>query len=412
MRRANVRSLAAAGLAALIFLTALFHVVPAARASDEVRALWVVRTSLTSPEAVASMVDTARAAGFNTLLVQVRGRADAYYREGLEPRATPLVDRPDFDPLALVIEQAHAAGLQVHAWINFNLVAGTGELPASSEHIVYRHPEWLMVPQSLAASLVTLDPKGPEYLGRLSRYARSHSDAIEGVYLSPMASGSIAYTVGVIRDIATRYAVDGVHLDYLRYPNEDFDYSRVALEAFRQDVIQDLGAADQRRYDARRADDPLIYTRAFPERWRRFRMSRLTDLLVRIKETVKAARPDLVVSAAVAPDPDEAAERRLQNWRSWLDRDLIDVVCPMAYATDSATFAAQVGAARVAAGTHPLWAGIGAYRLSSAEVIGNVAAARKLGVGGIVLFSYDSLTGPARAPGYLAALGRAAFTNQ
>ena len=54
-----------------------------------------------------------------------------------------------------------------------------------------------------------------------------------------------------------------------------------------------------------------------------------------------------------------------------------------------------------------MWAGIGAYRLTPAEIAQNVQTARRLGVGGVILFSYDSLTGPARGPDYLAEVGRA-----
>ena len=61
------------------------------------------------------------------------------------------------------------------------------------------------------------------------------------------------------------------------------------------------------------------------------------------------------------------------------------------------------------AGTHPLWAGIGAYRLSPSQIVENVQAARRLGVTGMILFSYDSLTGPTRGPEYLSQVGRAAF---
>jgi hypothetical protein len=81
----------------------------------------------------------------------------------------------------------------------------------------------------------------------------------------------------------------------------------------------------------------------------------------------------------------------------------------MAYTTDATTFIAQVAAARTVAGRHPLWAGIGAFRLSSSQIVDNVQAARRLGVGGVILFSYDSLTGPTRGPEYLAEVGRAAF---
>jgi uncharacterized lipoprotein YddW (UPF0748 family) len=153
----------------------------------------------------------------------------------------------------------------------------------------------------------------------------------------------------------------------------------------------------------------LIYTQAFPERWRAFRSDRLTDLVAKIRDAVKAVKPGVVLSAAVKPDPADAAARHLQEWETWVGRALIDVVCPMAYSVDAAEFTAQIAAARVATGRHPLWAGVGAYRLSARQIVQNVQAARRLGVEGIVLFSYDSLTGPTRGPEYLAEVGRAAF---
>jgi uncharacterized lipoprotein YddW (UPF0748 family) len=383
---------------------------PSAAALEEVRALWVVRTSLTSPAAVEEMVAAARESGFNTLLVQIRGRGDAYYLGGVEPRPAALISQPGFDPLAATVAAAHQAGLAVHAWINVNLVAGT-DLPAARTHIVYRHPEWLMVPRALGEDLAALDPTGPEYLGRLVRHARSQPAEVEGLYLSPVTPGAIDYTKSVVRDIVQRYAVDGVHFDYVRYPNDEFDYSRETLAAFRRSVVPDLPDAERRRYEARADAEPLIYTQAFPERWHGFRTARLTALVAELRETVKSVRADAIVSAAVAPDPVEAVGRRLQDWPGWLAQDLIDVVCPLAYATDVTAFASQLAAARDGAGSHPLWAGIGAYQLSHEQIMESIQTARRLGVGGIILFSYDSLVAPSRGSGYLSQLGKAAFTR-
>jgi uncharacterized lipoprotein YddW (UPF0748 family) len=395
--------------AALVALIAPMH---AQDTASEVRALWVVRTTLTSPAAITAMVAAAKAGGFNTLLVQIRGRGDAYFQHGLEPRPPSLDAQPAFDPLATTIERAHDAGLQVHAWVNVNLVAGANELPSARGHIVYRHPEWLMVPRALAADLAAIDPRSPEYIGRLARYVRGQPNDLEGLYLSPVSAGSAEYTTAVVRDIATRYGVDGIHLDYIRYPREDFDFGRETLTAFRASFGAELGAAERRRYDARAAGgEPLIYTQAFPERWRTFRAARLTALVTALRHTLKTVRPAAMLSVAVVPDAQEAATRRLQDWRHWLDRGLVDVVCPMAYTADAAVFAAQIAAARQVAGVHPLWAGIGAYRLTRDQIVDRVQSARRLGVGGIILFSYDSLADPAHGPGYLAQVGRAAFSS-
>ena len=77
------------------------------------RGLWVVRTTLVHPDSVRAMVRRAADAGFNTLLVQVRGRADSYFSGGIEPRAEALRQRSGFDPLALTLEEAHRRGLEV-----------------------------------------------------------------------------------------------------------------------------------------------------------------------------------------------------------------------------------------------------------------------------------------------------------
>ena len=83
----------------------------------------------------------------------------------------------------------------------------------------------------------------------------------------------------------------------------------------------------------------------------------------------------------------------------------------MAYTPDAQTFAAQIASVRQAAGDQPVWAGIGAYRLSPAQTVDNIEAARRLGASGIVLFSYDTIVQPPLGPDYLTRVSRAAFTR-
>ena len=110
-----------------------------------------------------------------------------------------------------------------------------------------------------------------------------------------------------------------------------------------------------------------------------------------------------MITSAVFPDPQDAFDERMQDWRGWLEARLVDAVAPMAYTQEPARFAEQIAAARDIAGGRAVWAGIGAYRLTPAQTIENIQAARKLGAAGFVLFSYDSLTGPKPpAPDYLA----------
>ena len=410
------RASAAATLVALLYLAVgrpPLTATPAAQ-GDEVRALWVLRTSLTTPASIATLVRTAREHGFNTLLVQVRGRGDAYYRGALEPLAADLRRQPDtFDPLATVIEASRAAGLRVHAWVNINLISSAVDLPVARDHVIYRRPDWLMVPREIAQELATVDPESPAYVGKLARWTRGQPSEVEGLYTSPIVPESAAHVEAIVRDLARRYALDGIHFDYARYPNDRFDYSRSAIAEFRRHVQPRLAAAARRDLAAREQDDLFAYPDALPAEWRDFRQSRMTALVARLSAAIKAERAGMLVTVATAPDLQDAISRRLQDWRGWLAAGLVDAVCPMAYTPEAAKFAEQIAAAREAAGSRAVWAGIGAYRLSPAQTIGNIHAARRLGAAGVVLFSYDSLTNPRQsAPDYLALINRGAFTDR
>jgi uncharacterized lipoprotein YddW (UPF0748 family) len=397
-------------IAALCVVVCMATVTAAIRpAADQTRALWVTRATLANPESIKQMVNAAEAGGFNTLLVQVRGRGDAYYSGSIEPRAVELAARPAFDPLATVIEHARSRGLKVHAWVAVNLVSSSVSLPASREHVVYRAPEWLMVPLDLAAEMKKIDLRSPAYLGRLARWTRAHSTQVEGLYTSPLHPAAQDHTAAVIGEIAAKYAVDGIHLDYVRFPNDEFDYSPSAMAQFKSAVHPVLSERERREAAAREVLDATAYPNLFPERWAEFRRSRLTSLVVKIRSAVQAARPGVLLSAAVLPDAQEAFDRRLQDWRGWIDQSLLDVICPMAYTTEPALFSKQIAAARAYAGSQQVWAGIGAYQLTPSQTLSHIAAARNLGAQGIVLFSYEALAAPPNSADAVSDLGRAAF---
>ena len=208
-----------------------------------------------------------------------------------------------FDGALEMVKEARDRGLRVHAWIEVTLAAAAGELPASRDHVLYQHPEWLMVPRELAPEILKIDARSPAYLGRLTRWVRANTPRVDGVYVSPLAPEATAYLVTAVTAAAQRYAVDGVFLDAMRFPGADFDYSRHAMDIFRAETRPQLSPEERTRLDEVESIDPFGYAEEFPDRWRQFRQSRLTNLMSRVRKAIAAVRPALVVSAGVAPDP-------------------------------------------------------------------------------------------------------------
>ena len=386
-----------------------------ARKSDEVRALWVVRTTLTSPEKIHQMVENASAAGFNTLIVQVRGRGDAYYRSRREPRAIELKDQPpSFDPLATTLVEARRRGLKVHAWLNTSLLASLDTLPADPEHVYNKHPEWLAVPKPVAAELYRLSPQDPRYRQRIVEWSKGNRAELEGIYTGPANPKVREHIYKIWMDVLEQYAVDGLHFDYVRLASPDFDYSRTSLEKFWSWLKPQIANSERRRLSKSLKENPLAATDAHPDRFAEFQRAQITLLVQRIYREVKKRRPQMLVSAAVFANDENAYTRRFQDWRRWLQMGILDVACPMAYSTDTAIFQKQIEVATNTAhgAGRRVWAGIGAYRIPVESTVQKIGVARKLGADGIILFSYDFTirTGPLNPAGdYLEQVRRAAF---
>jgi len=355
----------------------------------EVRALWVVRSTLADPDSARVMVRRAAEAGFNTLIVQVRGRGDAYYRSRWEPPPPALAGRNGYDALGRTIREAHRRGLRVHAWINTELVANADSLPQDSAHFMYRRPDLLAVPRPLARELYDVDPRDPSYVQALAAYAQANRDHVEGLYTSPAAPEVKEHIYSVWIDLVERYELDGLHFDYVRYPAPDYDYSRVALERFRDWLVPTLPDSVRTRFAGLEPADPLVYSDSFPDAWDRFRRLQITELVERIYHGVKKRNPRLLVSAAVFGDVENAYNLRFQDWRDWLRRGILDVACPMAYTDSTELFRERIRAAVETAGGARVWAGIGAYKNTVDGTVEQIGVARSLGAAGVVLFSYD-----------------------
>jgi uncharacterized lipoprotein YddW (UPF0748 family) len=126
-------------------------------------------------------------------------------------------------------------------------------------------------------------------------------------------------------------------------------------------------------------------------RFEAWRESIITSLVQDITAAIRSARRSARISAAVFADLNKVRRDKGQNWKTWVDRGWLDFICPMNYTTDAAKFVQMESAIRAQVnGRVPVYAGIGAYMLSSsAQLRQQIALARQYGASGWVLFNYD-----------------------
>jgi uncharacterized lipoprotein YddW (UPF0748 family) len=307
-------------------------------ANAPLRTFWAARASLESADTIRRAVAAAAAGGFDTIMVPVGLFADAGQTS---------------DGAREMVKEARDRGLRVHAWIEVTLGAAAGEMPASRDHVVYQHPEWLMVPRELAPDVMKIDVRSPAYLGRLARWVRSNAARVDGLYLSPLAPDAAGYLVAAVTVAAKRYPVDGVFLDAVRFPGADFDYSRHAMEIFRAETRPQLTFDERARLDEVEAIDPFGYAEEFPDRWRQFRQSRLTNLMSRMRKALAAVSPTLVISAGVESDPGTALADSFQDWTNWMETGLVDGVGRRSGTSGTIVFTADALAAAVTSSDTP-----------------------------------------------------------
>ncbi len=344
---------------------------PTSAAAPQLRAFWVdaFHEGIKTPEQTRRLVADAQLAGANALFVQVRRRADSYYRDSVEPIAADVA--AGYDPLADLIAQAHTKGVQVHAWTVALPAWKDGYQQSDRDHVWYQHgPE-----RAGAENWFTRDVDGrPGECG-------APNDC--GYFLDPGHPAVADYTVNVLLRLVQRYDIDGLHLDYIRYPGVRFGYNPTSLARFQ---------AAAGRSDKPAPEDP---------QWQQWRRDQVTKLVKRIYLNVNLVRPQVALSVAAiawgaAPEGDFSTsspyKRTLQDWGGWLDAGYIDFAVPMIYdkedgSQQQAWFDGWVNYARAHQGRRATAIGSGAW-LNTADQ--NLAQMRRSATGtlGTVLYSY------------------------
>ncbi|HEV8606104.1 MAG TPA: family 10 glycosylhydrolase [Tepidisphaeraceae bacterium] len=332
------------------------------------RAIWLDRFDYSSAASIATAMQNSKNLGITDVIFQVRGNANAYYNSAYEHR-----EMASYDPLQTAITEAHNRGLKLHAWINTMPLWLGATAPTGSDYLINQHPEYWISDtnnntQPLNSSYVIVNPTMPE--------VQTHIE-------------------NVVRDIAGKYQIDGLHLDYTRLTNNSngvnltYPMDPATVARFQQAFPGQTPAANQANYKAWVA-------------------GQITTLVGGIRDALKSTRPNAQLTAAVWRDADIGLSDYQQDWNTWIDQGLLDAAMPMIYRkgfgaggtnmdVDSGDlYRLNVTEALDRRGNSGIIAGMGTYMQNNPltaynNTLAQLNYAKAQGTNGIVMFDYGTL---------------------
>ena len=283
------------------------------------RSYWVdsFGAGIYTPAQADALVADALAVNANVLIVQVGRWQDCFCNRSAYPKTHAPVDPPPYDPLEVIIDKAHAAGLQVHAWVNVAPMWHLATAPPQADHVFNTHG---------------LGATGAD------RWVNKRYDGTEVVdngtftFMDPGNPAAAAYMINGVTSIAKNYKIDGMNLDFVRYPDYslssaagEWGYTETALARFR---------ALTGRTDTPVPSDP---------QWSQWRRDQVSNLVRRIYLGMAESKPQARLSIdgivyehgpGVTPGGWEGTrtyKEVMQDWRGWLDEGILDTVVAMNY---------------------------------------------------------------------------------
>ena len=277
----------------------------------EARGVWMSRFEYTAEplrqnpgatqDHVRGVFERARKARFNMVFFQIRGNADAFYEPGLEPWSALLTGTlgksPGWDPLEFAIAEAHGQGLELHAWMNTFPVWRGPARPTESfpRQIVLDHPEWIVCDSS--GTPMPLEQRGY-------------------VWGSPGNPAVREHVLNVVRDLVLRYDIDGIHFDYIRYPEDSpkagYSHDSVSVARF--------NSPDS---------NPAFLS------WEDWQREQVNTFVFDAYNTITDLKPWVKMSAAVIGKYEGTGwtsyHAVYQDPRRWMELGKIDFIVPMVY---------------------------------------------------------------------------------
>ncbi|MGC1394226.1 MAG: family 10 glycosylhydrolase, partial [Coleofasciculaceae cyanobacterium] len=344
------------------------------RAQAEVRAIWLDRGTIVrakSEQDLAKIFDKLAGAGFNTVFFETLNASYPIYPSRIAPQQNPLTK--GWDPLAAAVKLAHQRGMELHAWVWMFAAANRRHnaiLNQSADYpgpVLKAHPEWAM-----------FDARG-----------RLFDQNNKKAFFDPAHPEVRKYLMSLLDEIATRYKVDGIQLDYIRYPFQDPSVNQT----------YGYGRAGRQQFQALTGVDPVnvkVSDRLLWQKWTNFRIQQIDSFVTAVSQRLRSQRPNLILSTAVFPLPrSERLQRLQQNWEDWAIKGEVDLMIPMTYALDTRglQILAQPVLSQSTLGSALILPGIRLLNLPNMVAVDQIQLLRDLPTGGYALFAAENLNG-------------------
>jgi uncharacterized lipoprotein YddW (UPF0748 family) len=278
-------------------------------ALPEVRAIWLDRGSLVqagSEEGLRKIFDRLAKSGINTVFLETVNAGYTVYPSKVAPQQNPLTR---WDPLRAGVKLAHERNMELHAWC---WMFATGN---KRHNVILNQPASFPGPVLAAyPDMAMTDRKG----GLVDKHE---------TWLDPANNKSRDYLKRVLKEIVTEYDVDGVQMDYIRYPFQkkaSFGYSPTSRGRFQQ-----LTGVDPLNIDSTKD-----YSLA--RMWREFKVEQVTSFVSEVSQELRQAKPRIILSAAVFPiERTQRLSFIQQDWETWAEQGMIDMIVPMTYSLET-----------------------------------------------------------------------------
>jgi len=258
----------------------------------ENRAVWL-RPRETNIDEIKKRLDMLKGVNINTVYLETYwGGYGIYPSDNEIMPQNPIYG--GFDVLDAYIREAHARGMELHAWVEDFLVG---------QNVSADKPEWMIESK-----------KGDKYF--------QDSGKTKYYFLNPALPEVRDFLSGLYKDLIKKYDLDGIQFDYMRYPNSG-DYSN------------DFGYDPYTRqlFETYNGTDPFVLEPGDElwQEWCDFRANIVNSFAYRIISEMKSIKPDVQISADVWPGYDDSVIDTFQDARSWTSRDYINTLIPMSY---------------------------------------------------------------------------------